>query len=226
MLTSVRFRGETEDTDAEAKGFEILMPEGDASGWIQGLNLAQRREDALPGGFDKALLAGPDAGEEKIRVLGRANESLLFRTEAAAQKGLAHPSSFLQVQADGVVRESAGGEGAAVGKAEMEIGVIQTGLSVRLCRNGERRKQIGRDSAKGMDQKQLGADALAAALHRGAGCKLFQPIGGQWQAIGPVRNGIDIGIENKKHVLPPPLPVMIHRIGKFGKRHKKETPPV
>ena len=113
-----------------------------------------------------------------------------------------------------------------MGKAEMEIGVIQTGLSVRLCRNGERRKQIGRDSAKGMDQKQLGADALAAALHRAAGCKLFQPIGGQKQAIGTVRNGIDIGIENKKHVLPPPLPVMIHRIGKFGKRHKKETPPV
>ena len=77
MLTSVRFRGETEDAGAEAKGFEILMPEGDASGWIQGLNLPQRREDALPGGFDKALLAGPDAGEEKIRVLGRANESLL-----------------------------------------------------------------------------------------------------------------------------------------------------
>ena len=80
------------------------MPEGDASGWIQGLNLAKWREDPLSGGFDIALLAGPDAGEEKIRVLGRANESLLFRTEAATQERFAYTASILQIQSHREIR--------------------------------------------------------------------------------------------------------------------------
>ena len=89
-----------------------------------------------------------------------------------------------------------------MGEAEVKSGVFQIGLSVRLCRNGERKMQIRRDRAKDMDQKKLGSDALTAALCRTAGGKHFQPIGGQGQPVSTVRNGIDIGIEYDKHALP------------------------
>ena len=104
MLTSVRFRGGAEDADAEAKGFEIFLPKRDASGWIQGLNLPQRREDAPACGFDEALLAGPEASKEKVGIPGGADESLLLRTETAAQERVAYTASILQIQSHREIR--------------------------------------------------------------------------------------------------------------------------
>ena len=89
-----------------------------------------------------------------------------------------------------------------MGKAEMEVRAKEIRFSVRIHRNRKRKMQILRDRTKGMDQKKFGADALAASLYGAAGGQLIQPIGGQGQAVGTVRNGINIGIENTQHALP------------------------
>ena len=128
----VRFGGSAENADAETAAVQISLPERDARLRIQRLDISKRKKDPLSGGFDIALLAHPEPGEEMIRIFGGADESLLLRAETAAEQRIAHAASALQIQADGMVRYSTSGEGAAVGKAEMIIGVHEIGLALRL----------------------------------------------------------------------------------------------
>ena len=103
MFQTVGFGGGAENTDAEAKGSEIRLPEEEAGWRFQRMNVSERRKEAPAGGLDEALLAGPEAGEEQIGILGGKDERLFLRAEAAAQERVAHIPSAFQVQADGTV---------------------------------------------------------------------------------------------------------------------------